>query len=128
LKNNGYYDVTISLATNFEQERNLSEAHERLRQILFETRYTNAIWTEPYKSKLSAKYINQLVYAKTTLNAEELISVMKAIETSMGRTAQQREKGIVTIDLDLMEHDGVRYHLEDWQRPYIKMLLESEIV
>jgi 2-amino-4-hydroxy-6-hydroxymethyldihydropteridine diphosphokinase len=46
----------------------------------------------------------------------------------MGRTAQQREKGIVTIDLDLMEHDGVRYHLEDWQRPYIKMLLESKIV
>ena len=128
MKNNGYYDVTISLATNFEQERNLSEAHERLRQILFEARYTNAIWTEPYKRKLSAKYINQLVYAKTTLNAEELISVMKAIETSMGRTAQQREKGIVTIDLDLMEHDGVRYHLEDWQRPYIKMLLESEIV
>lgn len=125
LKTNESYKVTISLASNFEQERNLSEARQRLRQILTNEQYTDALWTEPFCSCRKEKYLNQLVFAFTSLNAEDIISAMKDIETSMGRTPKSRNNGIVSIDLDLMEHNGTRYHLNDWERPYIKTILDN---
>ena len=68
-------------------------------------------------------YLNQLVYATTSLNVDELQSALKDIELRLGRTAEDRQKGIVRIDLDLLLYNDQRYHLRDWDRPYIKALL-----
>ena len=119
------HSCIISLAANCEQEKNLAEAHRRLSQILFSPTYTEAIWTEPFKHPGSPLYLNQLVYAETNLTTEELESELKTIEHAMGRTAEDRQQGIVRIDLDLMQHDDVRYHLRDWDRPYIQKLLKA---
>jgi 2-amino-4-hydroxy-6-hydroxymethyldihydropteridine diphosphokinase len=70
-------------------------------------------------------YLNQLVYATTALEVEELIEALKAIERQMGRTAEDRRQGIVRIDLDLMQYNDERHHLRDWERPYIKALVCS---
>ena len=40
----------------------------------------------------------------------------------MGRTAEDRRLGIVRIDLDLLQYDDTRFHLRDWERPYVKLL------
>ena len=117
------HSCIISLAANCNQEENLAEARRRLSQILFSTTYTEAIWTEPFKHPDSPLYLNQLVYAKTSRTAEELESELKTIERDMGRTPADRQQGIVCIDLDLMQHDDTRYHLRDWERPYIQQLL-----
>ena len=136
----------ISLAANCNQEENLAEARCRLGKILFSPSYTEAIWTEPFVSKkgnhsspldlqllategtqdLSPHtnlYLNQLVYAETELGVGELEAELKAIELSMGRTTKDRHLGIVRIDLDLLQYDSTRYHLRDWERPYIRQLL-----
>ena len=68
-------------------------------------------------------YLNQLVCAETTLEVEELIQTLKDIEQQMGRTQEDRRQGIVRIDLDLLLYGEQRYHLKDWDRPYIKALL-----
>ena len=47
------HSVLISLASNHEQEKNLSEAREALAQVLVSPVYTSAIWTEPYHSHIS---------------------------------------------------------------------------
>ena len=132
-------EVIISLASNCDQEQNLHQARLCLEQILSSCRYTKAIWTEPYivgnASQRCDKeqsqtletppimYLNQLVYATTSLNVDELQSALKDIELRLGRTAEDRQKGIVRIDLDLLLYNDQRYHLRDWDRPYIKALL-----
>lgn len=118
------YDIIISIASNDQQEQNLSEARRCLGQILSDLHYTDELWTEPYHAKNSSRlYLNQLAYATTTFNAQELNAELKKIEKQMGRTPEQKQQGIVTIDLDLMQHNGQRYHLTDWERPYIQQLL-----
>ena len=125
----------LSLAANCEQEKNLAEARRRLSQILFSPSYTEAIWTEPYHlptnthhpSPNTQPYLNQLVYAETPLSVENLEARLKSIELSMGRTAEDRQRGIVRIDLDLMQYDDQRYHLRDWDRPYIQQLFLQRI-
>jgi len=133
----GMHNCIISLAANCQQEENLTEARQRLCQILFSPSYTEAIWTEPFGSgrgnhisplspldfQRDGLYLNQLVYAQTSFSAEQLIATLKEIECAMGRTQEDRQKGIVRIDLDLMQYDLDRYHLRDWDRPYIQALL-----
>ncbi len=69
-------------------------------------------------------YINQLVSAETTLSSEDLTSRLKDTEKSLGRTPELRRHGIVPIDLDLLLYDDKHFHLQDWERSYIKDLLQ----
>jgi 2-amino-4-hydroxy-6-hydroxymethyldihydropteridine diphosphokinase len=67
--------------------------------------------------------LNQLVKAQTNLDFDALIKEIKEMELRHGRTPKEREQGVVRIDIDVLEYDGVRHHLRDWERPYVKDLL-----
>ena len=152
--------VLISLASNDEQEKHLSEARQALAQVLHAPVYTPAIWTEPVTKQPNSQppaspnpskgrglwsaaspppfgggrgeagglavclYLNQLVEADTDLDASQLVQQLKQLELSLGRTPEMRSQGLVPIDLDLLQHDDQRYHLRDWQRPYVQQLLQ----
>ena len=121
------HSVLISLASNYHQEEHLRQAREAMAQILSSTCYTEEIWTEPV-GKSSAKgmlYLNQLVQAETILDSEQLTLSLKEIEKSLGRTDSMRRQGLVPIDLDLLQHDEERFHHRDWQRNYIRLLLDQ---
>lgn len=120
------YSVLISLASNAQQEEHLAEARKALAAALHEERYTSEIWTEPEgKAKgRSAPYLNQLVSASTSLGADELNDFLKTIERQLGRTPEMRRVGTVPIDLDLLQWDGQRFHQRDWERNYMRQLLE----
>lgn len=117
-------EVLISIAANHDGEQNLKEARHRLQQLLPDARFTEAIWTEPIHSLLPNPYLNQLAYGSTMFDPTTLTERLKAIEAEMGRTDGERRQGIVRIDLDLLSHDGQRFHLRDWERPYVQRLLE----
>ena len=117
------HSVVIALASNQDQEDHLHEAQQRLGHLLTVHRFTEAIWTDPIRATRPCRYLNQLLYAETEMTCDELEQALKQMEREMGRTPEDREKGIVPIDLDLMRYDDQRYHLPDWERDYIKKLL-----
>ena len=148
------HHIIISLASNFNQEANLEAARTALTQLLTEVHFTSAKRTKPFgtidhgpltidhsleaspfESKLSSldqwsmvngqcsMYLNQLCSGTTALGPELLSEVLKETEKRQGRT--HNEDGIVTLDLDLLEYDNERYHLRDWQRPYVKDLINE---
>ena len=119
--------VVISLASNCDQVQHLQQARQCLAQMLSACHFTEAIWTEPYSSTVasSAMYLNQIVAATTALTVDELTQALKDMERQMGRTQEDRRRGIVRIDLDLLQYNRQRYHLRDWDRPYIQTLLPS---
>ncbi len=134
------YDVIISLASNYRQKENLEEARQRLSQIFLSHYFSRELWTAPFNStkreeqgeksedsKEPVRYLNQLVFGKSTHGAQQLQEKLKVIENEMGRTAAYRQQGIVPIDLDLMLHGHKRYHEADWTRSYIKNLLTNDI-
>lgn len=115
--------VVLSLAANCDHKKNLSEARRRLEQILFSLSYTRELWTEPIGTKRPDHYLNQLATGFTDMTVDDLCQWFKDTELSMGRTNSERCQGIVRIDLDLLQFDTERYHLRDWDRPYIQALL-----
>ena len=52
-----------------------------------------------------------------------LSEVLKETEKRQGRT--HNEDGIVTLDLDLLQYDDERFHHRDWERPYVKNLINE---
>ena len=116
--------VIISLAANRFQVKNLSRARSCLEEILSDLQYTAEHWTEPVgNGSRHDAYLNQLASGITGLDEEQLSARLKEVERSFGRNEAKRRLGIVPIDLDILEFDGERRHLKDWERPYVKELL-----
>ena len=116
------HHIIISLASNENQEANLAAAREQLVQLLTEVHFTSAIWTEPIDHS-PQKYLNQLCQGTTAFGEGLLCEVLKEIEKRLGRT--KNEDGIVAIDLDLLQYDNRRHHLRDWDRSYVKDLIDE---
>ena len=118
------HHIIISLASNINHEANLEAARTQLTQLLSEVHFTSAIYTEPVGTVLRKEpYLNQLCKGTTALGMNLLNEVLKEIEKRLGRT--HNEDGIVTVDLDLLEYDGERFHHRDWERNYIKDLINK---
>ena len=118
------HHIIISLASNINHEANLEAARTQLTQLLSEVHFTSAIYTEPVGTVLRKEpYLNQLCKGTTALGMNLLNEVLKEIEKRLGRT--HNEDGIVTVDLDLLEYDGERFHYRDWERNYVKDLINE---
>ena len=120
------HQIILSLASNRFQKANLSKARCCLEEILSDLQSTVEIWTQPVgNAKRRDAYLNQLVRGTTELDEDALNDWLKQTELSFGRTQAKRLLGIVPIDLDLLEFDGEKRHLNDWERPYVKNLIEE---
>ena len=117
------HHIIISLASNINHEANLEAARTQLTQLLTEVHFTSAIYTEPVGTLRREPYLNQLCKGTTALGFNLLNEVLKEIEKRLGRT--HNEDGIVTVDLDLLEYDGERFHHRDWERNYVKDLINE---
>ena len=117
------HHIIISMASNIDQEAKLEAARTQLTQLLSEVHFTSAIYTEPINSLRREPYLNQLCRGTPALGMNLLSEVLKEIEKRLGRT--HNEDGIVTIDLDLLEYDGERFHHRDWERNYVKDLINE---
>lgn len=117
------HEVIISLASNENQEANLAKAREQLTQLMEEVHFTSAIWAEPINTSRKEPYLNQLCKGVTAFSDGLLGEVLKETERRIGRV--HNEDGIVVIDLDLLSYDGQRHHLRDWDRDYVRNLLNE---
>ena len=117
------HHIIISLASNINHEANLEAARTQLTQLLSQVHFTSAIYTEPVGTLRQEPYLNQLCKGTTALGMNLLNEVLKEIEKRLGRT--HNEDGIVTVDLDLLEYDGERFHHRDWERNYVKDLINE---
>ena len=122
------HHIIICLASNEQQEKHLAAAREQLSLLFNNLHFTSEHWTDPvYGHSMfnvpSRKYLNQLCSATTQYGMNLTKEVLKEIEKRLGRT--RNEDGIVTIDLDLLAYDGEKHHLRDWDRSYVKDLINE---
>ena len=95
--------ITISLGSNTEQEQHIEEAIERLKTVFSDITFTQPQWTEPV-GVVSDRYLNCLANFTTSLSLQQLVQLLKNIETAMGDTHENHKQGIVLIDLDVIKY------------------------
>lgn len=122
----------ILLASNTNATQNLADALERLKK-LFPTEIRFSEMLESFavnKTGVIDKkctYLNALCQAHTELPLKSVQSLLKYMETEMGRKRGLEAKGMVAIDLDLVEWNGEILRPWDVAQPYYRDCLESLI-
>lgn len=119
------HQVILSIASNRFQSKNLSRARLCLGEVLQNLHFTSEQWTEPVNTCRRDTYLNQLATGMTEKDEDELNEWLKQTERRFGRNDAKRRLGIVPIDLDILEFDGERRHLRDWERPYVQSLISE---
>lgn len=124
-KENIVTKIIISLGSNMLPEYHINQAVCLLRQTFGELIVTRQLWTEPVGMESSCKFLNMLVMASTAWSMQQVQDELKRIEVLCGRKPEDKAKGIVVVDADLLLYNDKRCHLGDWQRDYVKILMEE---
>lgn len=119
------HDILIALGTNVIADR-IRFVETCLEQSFEEVRFTQTIPTEPIGERFKGKqFYNAVMAGKTFMARNEVVEQLKRIEQLAGNTQDKRNMGVVEADIDLLMYDDEKLHEKDWQRPYIKELVEE---
>lgn len=118
------HDILIAIGTNVIADRiRFVEVH--LEQCFENVRFTHIIPTEPIGERFKGKqFFNAVMAGNTNMAMSEVEEQLKLIEQLAGNTQDKRNMGVVEADIDLLMYDDVKLHEKDWQRSYIKELVE----
>jgi len=118
------HSVILCLGSNADQEANIQQAQQLLRNEYASIDFTPSIWTEPV-GVVSPPYLNCLA----TMSIKDSLSCLhdktKAIERLMHSSRKERKDNIVRIDIDILSFDHKHYHEDDWSRDYVKRLIQD---
>lgn len=120
----------ILLASNSNAAKHIAEAHERLKKIFpSEIRFSEnqESFAVNKNGDIDEKctYLNSLCQAYTELQLDSVQSMLKVMETEMGRKRGFEAKGLVAIDLDLVEWNREILRPRDVAQSYYQDCLKS---
>lgn len=90
----------ISLGSNADPLTNMRRAVSEL-NIIGPVRGISTVYESAAIGHAGDNYLNAIIRVDTCLPAGEIHRILKAIEVTMGRTADSKEAGRIPIDLDL---------------------------
>lgn len=115
----------ISMGSNENKAENMSRCRTLLRHFYVDVLFSEMITTEPFGTSYKVDFYNQLALVNS--NDDELLikDKLKRIELEIGRQSEDKSKGIIKIDVDLLVVDDKVVKSEDFERPYINRLLKD---
>ena len=116
--------ILLALGSNVAAELHIEQAKARLSAVFPQLRFSRSLIT-PAIGIVSPPFINCLAEGYCSVPLEEVLVTLKDIEAQMGSVSEEREKGIVKIDIDLLQFDNTKRKADDWSRDYIQLLLNE---
>lgn len=115
--------VLISIGSNENSKLNLEISRKMLTEYFEEIRFTEEMETQPYGKQYKGLFLNQLAVAYTGKSIEMVNEITKKIETLLGRKPEHKAQGIVPIDIDIFGWNAQIVRQNDYDRPYVQLLL-----
>lgn len=120
------HKVLLVLGSNHNSEDNLNKIRLCFTDIFSDISYSKPIKTKPYgESIFKFLYLNQMVYAETEMELEDLKIRLKAIEKVLGRTSYLDSLELVPADIDIICYDNLLVKPQDLKKDYVLQLCES---
>lgn len=118
----------ISIGSNLAEEeakQNVVTAQNFLRSK-FDSIIFSSIYQTPGEGKGHGQiYSNCIARAYTSISKEDIIKSFKDLESSLGRTAETKRRGIVSMDLDLLSYGEEILKPRDFEMNYSKQGLSE---
>ena len=116
--------VIIALGSN-KDAANVKEAMRLIKNAFHDATFTPILQTAPIGNNFSGTvFYNAVMSFSTDSTVSEIECYTKCMESKLGNTEKLRTEGVICMDIDILQYDGIRFHLADWDRPYIKALTE----
>ena len=81
-----------------------------------EQRYSTPQRTEPVDFPFPHLFTNQVAFIETTVSPTLIRPLLKGLEFQFGRRPEDKARGLVRLDLDLLCLDGQVLKVKDWKR------------
>lgn len=120
------HDILLALGSNHRADRNLQQALSLLARFVDIRRTSATLVSAAIGEGMEngvCPFTNQLLCGETLLPLDELQTRLKEAERLIGR--RPGERYTIPIDLDILRYDDRMLHPDDWDRPYIRRLLED---
>ena len=117
----------ICLGSNFGYSERLKAARCALQRFFSDIRFGMEMETEAIGGKWLSPFCNQLAIFTSDLSAFDIRLILKRIEKENGRLPEDKEKGVVKLDIDLLMVDDEVLKPEDMERDFVKKGLEEDI-
>lgn len=118
---NRMHKIILALGSNHEAKVNIELALNLLSKSIKIIQSTPSYDNESTEFPISI-FTNKILVCETELTYEILNKELKRIETECGRNNYAKTSGIIPLDIDILLYDNNRYHINDWDKPYIKYL------
>lgn len=117
--------VIISVGSNIEPEKNVSEAKQILTQdqlLLDESRFNK---TSPRGYLNQPAFLNGAFFILTSLEIQELKGYLKSVENQLGRKRTSNKNGPRTIDLDIVLFNNNIVDLDYYKYDFVKLAVDE---
>lgn len=122
MKESASNTIVIGIGSNADAaHRNVHNAVEWCRKTFIDMNASSIYSTLPFGKKATAVglgYFNCVVKARTILDAGSVEQLLKDYESAHGRDLENRRKGIVPIDLDLVMYGNYVLRPQEIDRDY----------
>lgn len=112
------HHIILALGSNHHADTNIPRAISILGRGMVEMTISTPL-CNPAIGISAPDFTNCIISAFTDMDIETLTLFVKETEREIGRTSKDKQRGLITIDIDIMQFDKQRYHHNDWQRPYV---------
>lgn len=102
--------IRLSLGSNTNQQHHIAEAQRMLKRFCPSLVFGQQRWTTPIGID-SDDFLNVEATGKTDLTLQQFRAGLKDIERALGDSHDNHSKGIVLIDIDLIDYGNI--HLKD---------------
>lgn len=119
------HPILLSIGSNTYAERNIAKARRMLELHFPGIQFTPALHSKPYGEKYKRRFLNILAKTTSADTAQHICLTLKDMEKQMGRKLDDKEKGRVVIDMDLVMYDHEILRPTDYERSYVRELLNK---
>lgn len=119
------HECLICLGSNKDGVLRLKTAEYMLEELFPGIHWGRILTTIPEGTDFPALYMNRVARLYTAMSPEALQDCLKDIEQRNGRTPDDKQRGIVALDIDLLTYDGRILRPKDWDKHYVQQALEA---
>ena len=120
-----HHSCLLCSGSNLDRKTHMESARRALAQAFPGIRFGKEMETEAIGNGFLSPFSNQLAAFKTSLPAEEVRAILKQIERDNGRTPDDKQQGIVKLDIDLLKYDDALLKPKDMEKDFVQTGLKE---
>lgn len=122
------HSCLLCLGSNLDRHTRMEAARNALVSYFHPIRFSSEMDTEAIGNGYLSPFSNQLALFETSLSAEEVRSILKQIEKENGRLPEDKQQGIVKLDIDLLKYDDTVLKPKDMGNNFVQAGLKELMV